>query len=225
MPAFSPNSKRIVYWGLNAALRSESNRTYVWWDLYERTADGSRDERRVTDQGYPGIYTGPRYLPDGESILYTAWNDRASGYTFVVDRFDGIRRSPVQRQPIPPWRTVNAQYLHAFHASRGWLLGRSALSFLPPGPGASLVEVYDATPYEASVVDVSPSGRWVVSLQGASKGTMESGGFAGYWNAAAPVINRPAVPVMAIVDVESSTVTPATNWPADVEPVNSRPDD
>ncbi len=65
--------------------------------------------------------------------------------------------------------------------------------------------------------------QWLVSPQGVSKGTLVRGGFAGYWKAAAPVINRPAIPVMAIVDLVSLAVHPVTKCPADVEPISGAP--
>lgn len=221
MPTHSPDGSRLLYWRIQGSARLVSGRTIGSWALYETmpsTTSSRPAEKQLTDEHYFGIYGAPRYLPDGERLLYSAYrSDGSSDYTFVIRRDEGMRRTPSgSKGSIPAWKVANTQFIHAFHPKRGWLVGYKRLWFQGERDGAERRHLLDAVPYSVPVADVSPSGNLVAALSGVPEGTMGGGGVVSYW-AESPVEGPPRVPVMSIVDVERKSTRPVINWPADVE--------
>lgn len=216
MPAFAPDGERMVYWGLVGRAKLSSGRGVIAWDVYEydpRSPPETR-EQKVTASLFDGIWTGPRYMPDGERLFFTGYiigNDGSR--TFVIPRKLNLR--PNYKNDLPGRRLQRAGYVHAYHPELGWLVSASLVWLIPPGHDAEQRDVFNAYPYSATVADISRSGRWAVSIQGASEGTMARGGIASYLNDRS-IIGASPVPVMTLANRETGSVSPLF-WPADME--------
>jgi WD40-like Beta Propeller Repeat len=228
MPTHSPDGSRLLYWKVQGSSKLSSGRATGSWGLYEYSLNANvsvEPEARITDEVYYGIYAAPRYLPGGERLLYTAYrSDGEANHTFVVRRDEGLRRtSNPPRPPIAPWAGANTQFIHAFHARRGWLVGYKVLWFQPENPNEPRLEILNSAPFTTPVADVSHNGEWVVALSGISAGTMRDAGGGGavdYWNRPSIAYEgRPPVPVMTLTAIDKQVIQPIVDWPPDVERV------
>jgi hypothetical protein len=226
MPTYSPDGSRVLYWRVQGSGTPRSGRSIPYWSLYEvdLSSQPGSTVRQLTDDLYFGIYGAPRYLPDGERLLYTAYRgDGASNDTFMIRRDEGMRRNvTLSRGPIPAWTDVKTQFIHAYHPKWGWLVGFSKLWFQPATEYQTKRQILNSAPYSTPVADVSRGGDWVAALSGVPSGTMRDAdsSMANYWAESPSGTQGPArTPVMTITRVESGQIRPITNWPADVEKV------
>lgn len=220
MPTYSPDGNRILFWRVQGSGTLHSGRSIGYWSLYE-SDQGGRQAHQLTNDPYFGIYGAPRYLADGEHLLYTAYNGE-SGYTFLIRRDEGMWAN----SSVSPWTQVKTQFIHAHHDRWGWLVGYKILWFEPANTSQVKRQVLNSVPYTIPVADVSRSGDWVAALSGVPAGTMRDagGGVANYWaESPSGAEGPPRVPVMTIIRVESREVRAVTNWPADVEKIHAQP--
>lgn len=217
MPSFAPDGERMVYWGLVGRAKLSSGRGIIAWDVYEYDPRSSPDtrEQKVTASLFDGIWTGPRYMPDGERLFFTGYiigNDGSR--TFVIPRKLNLR--PNYKNDLPGYRLQRAGYVHAYHPELGWLVSASLVWLIPPGGDTEQHDVFNAYPYSATVADISRSGRWVVSIQGATQGTLKAGGVALY-SFEGLAAGDPPIPAMTLIDREGGGAVHPLSWPADVE--------
>jgi hypothetical protein len=220
MPTYSPDGNRILYWRVQGSGTLNSGRPIGYWSLYELDLRAEK-ARQLTSDPYFGIYGAPRYLPDGERLLYTAYNGEGR-YTFVIRRNEGVRGNAY----VAPWTKVKTQFIHAYHERWGWLVGYKILWFEPDNEHQTKQQIVNSVPYTTPVADVSRSGDWVIALSGVPSGTMRDagGGVANYWaESPSGIEGPPRVPVMTITRVESREVRAITNWPTDVEKIYAQP--
>ena len=220
MPSFAPDGQHVVAWGLVGRGRLSSGRGIIGWDIYEydlRSAGSEELEAQVTASLFTATLTGPRYLGDGQRLLFSGYiigNDGSR--TFLIPR--KLNWKPNYKNDLPGFRLQKAGYVHAHHPKYGWLVSASLVWFIPPGRNEDRDDVFNAYPFSASVADVSRTGRWVVSIQGASDGSLELGGVTSYFNRGSERFQRAPMPVMTLVDRETAAAV-VMRWPADIESV------
>lgn len=224
MPTWSPDAKRLLYWRLNGVGRLASGRAIGSFDIYEYTLmpvpTTTPAETRITGDNYFGTYAAPRYLADGERILYSAYRgDDTGSYGYVVTREQARRLwSGTPRKQIAAWSGPPRSVLHGFYPGHGWLYHHGALRLRFDTETKSERVVLQDSRYHIGTADLSSSGKSAVALTGTPLGTTESGGAVAYFKISRHPSTE-AVPVMSLIDMATGIGQPIADWPADVERV------
>lgn len=72
-PSFSPDGKRLIYYRMviwQLASRGMFLPRYMLWEL---DLDTMEEKRLLPDSVFERIFSSPKYLPDGDRFLYSAW--------------------------------------------------------------------------------------------------------------------------------------------------------